>query len=186
MNGLRGWLLGALAWTLVVALGSTLVWVVISRAGDEVAPQTGLSADAPDSSFPDGGSVPPLAPRETLSATPTGEPTRPSGTGSSNVPSPSGSPSSDGSSSGAPDGSPAVRRTWSGAGGSVVAECSAPTIRLVAAQPEGGFAVDVGSRGPEEVEIKFEGRGEEERESEVHAVCVGGVPRFSAESKSED
>ena len=83
-------------------------------------------------------------------------------------------------------GTSASRRTWSGTGGSVVVECTGSRIRLVAAQPDGGFAVEVGNRGPQAVEVAFHGRGEEERESEVHAVCAGGTPRFAAESSHDD
>ncbi len=67
----------------------------------------------------------------------------------------------------------------------MVAECSGSRIRLVAAQPDAGFAVEVGSRGPGEVEVSFHGRGDEERETQVKGVCVGGTPRFSAESERD-
>ena len=41
MTPVRGWVLGVLAWLLVVLVGSSLVWVVISRAGQGVGPSPG-------------------------------------------------------------------------------------------------------------------------------------------------
>ena len=63
----------------------------------------------------------------------------------------------------------------------VVAECRDRTIRLVAAQPNSGWAVEVGSRGPHEVEVQFREKKEEGRQVEVHAECRGGQPRFTVE-----
>jgi hypothetical protein len=46
MSRTRVWVLGVLAWTFVVVIGSSLVWVVISRAGAGVAPQADSSGEA--------------------------------------------------------------------------------------------------------------------------------------------
>ena len=67
----------------------------------------------------------------------------------------------------------------------MVAECSGSRIGLVAAQPDAGFAVEVGSRGPGEVEVSFHGSGDDGRETQVKGACVGGTPRFSAESERD-
>jgi hypothetical protein len=209
MSDRSSWAMGVLVWVLVVLAGSSLVWLVISHAGAGVAPQPGSSVAAGD---PAADTAAPTSPPGTRppKGTATERPTlRPAPAPSRSSPSPStaatpASPSPPGGSApepgddSEPGSSPAPttpsastgtstsRRTWSGTGGSVVVECTGSRIRLVAAQPDGGFAVQVGNRGPEEVEVAFHGRGEEERESEVHAVCVGGTPRFAAESGRED
>jgi hypothetical protein len=87
------------------------------------------------------------------------------------------------------------RRTWQGAAGRVIASCTGATISLVAAQPNNGWRVEVGDRGPEELSVKFELTEEDEGERtsdrsvagevfdevEVHAQCAGGVPSFSVD-----
>ncbi len=68
----------------------------------------------------------------------------------------------------------------------VTARCRGAAVSLVSAQPDAGFAVEVGDRGPEQLEVKFEGREDESgRHTELRAVCAGGVPRFTSQSESE-
>ena len=93
-------------------------------------------------------------------------------------------------SSPAPD--QAVRATWQGAAGTVVASCTGARISLVAAQPNSGWRVEVGDRGPEELSVHFElsedEDGEDDRlssrllgqEVEIRAQCSRGRPSFSA------
>ena len=79
---------------------------------------------------------------------------------------------------------PAKRRTWQGVGGYVTAECRGADIGFVAAQPDAGFAISARDKGPDTVEVAFEGREDENgRHSEVRGVCVGGVPRFTARTE---
>lgn len=76
------------------------------------------------------------------------------------------------------------RRTWTGAAGTVVAECRGARIRLVQAVPSAdGYAVEVKDDGAgEEIEVEFEGRVEESgRETVVTARCRDGVPVFVTE-----
>lgn len=150
----RAVLLGVAAWLAVVAVGSTAVWLVISRAGEDVG-TTGSPLPAAATRTPH--------PSHT-GAGPTG---RPSATTSSPPASPPSAPA-------------AKRRTWQGVGGYVTAECRGADIALLAAQPDGGFVVGVSDHGPDTVEVSFEG-GEDEtgRHSEVRGACVGGVPRFT-------
>ncbi len=146
MNVHRSVFAAVAAWLAVVALGSTVVWTVISRAGDGIAPTADPGVVATSSS--PGGS-----------------------TGSS----PS---ASQGPSAGAPVGPVAVRRTWQGAGGLVIASCRRSSISLVSSSADLGFRVEIGSRGPEELELAFEGQGEEGRETTVKARCLAGTPEF--------
>ena len=145
-------------WLAVVAVGSTVVWAVISRAGDGL----GSTADpAVIATLPAGGpSRPPTSPSPTRHPSPSASTATPGGTGS-----------------------PAVtpqRRTWQGPGGFLTVECRGAEAALVARSADIGFVVEPTSQGPEEVTVRFEGQGEEGRETEVTARCVGGVPVFVA------
>jgi hypothetical protein len=71
------------------------------------------------------------------------------------------------------------QRTWSGRGGYVTVRCRGARAGLVAAQPDSGYAVEAGDRGPQRVEVSFTGRSEDGgRQVEVRAECVGGRPSF--------
>lgn len=179
--------LGVLAWVVVVAVGSSVVWGVVSRVGRDAAPASAPLAAAPSSvppsttSAPSGGS-----PSARPSARPSRRPSsRPAG-------SPSSRPATSAPAATSPSGPPApssVQRTWSGAAGVVVASCRGTTISLVRAVPSAdGYRVDVTDRGPQRLRVEFEGREEQEgSDTRVEAVCVDGAPRFSARSEgSED
>lgn len=155
MNVRRSAVAAVLAWLAVVAVGSTVVWAVISRAGDGIAPTADPGVVATASS-PSG------------EPSPTRSPTRSSG--------PSSSP---------PAGPSAVRRTWQGAGGLVIADCRGSAISLVSSSADAGFRVEVKGRGPEELELDFEGQGDEGRETEVRAHCESGIPVFEADTTGD-
>ncbi len=142
-------LTAAAGWLAVVAVGSVLIWTVISRAGD-VEPGPEMSVPA-------------------ATATPGGP--------SAATPRPQPSTSTD-----RPD-REAQRRTWQGPGGYVSVECLGRAISLVAAQADAGFVVEVNKRGPDEVDVAFEGQGEEGRETEVSAVCRSAVPTFEVSAE---
>ncbi len=162
MGSLRTVVSAVLAWLVVVAVGSTVVWLVISRAGDGVAPTVGADVPAASSSRSAGPSGSP-SPRP-----PSPHPTHPS------TPAPS-----------TPQPDAAQRRTWQGAGGLVTVECRGTTIALVGSSADAGFVVDPGSRGPAEVDVTFEGQGEEGRETRVRAHCAQGVPVFEVDARDE-
>ena len=154
-------LIGVSAWLLVVVVGSTMVWAVISRAGEGV-----VSAGPPSSS-----AQPTTDPSKhpTKRPTITDDPT-------------SASPSATGSPAPPPAAEP-VRRTWQGLGGTVVVSCTRAAVSLVGAQPDSGFSVEVHDRGPARVEVQFEGRdddsgGGDDDKTRVRATCAGGVPVF--------
>lgn len=65
--------------------------------------------------------------------------------------------------------------TSSTAGGVVTASCSGYFIRLIAATPTDGYAVDVLDRGPATVDVHFVGPSESE-EIRVRLVCFDGRP----------
>lgn len=164
----RSFVAVVVSWVVVVAIGSTLVWAVISHVGDGLV----TTADTPRSSSTSGAS-------RTPSTAPTRASTAPGKTESPSV-KPSVTPPGDPSSSAAPQ---PQRATWQGLGGTVVAECVGGAVRQVSVQPDPGFRVEVGNPGPEELEVEFEGREDEEgSSSHVRAVCVSGAPRFTAET----
>ena len=186
--------LGAiLAWLVVVASVSALVWLVISRAGDDLVAseqtpmttaQTPLTTGAPT---PAPDTTSPATPR----ATPSKKPSAASPSPSPQVtPTPSASPSatpdeqtsSPPSPSASPDGE---RRTWQGRPGSIVVACGTSGIRLVSAQPVNGFRAEVHDEDGS-VAVEFEG-GEDESglHATVSARCVGGVPTFDVQSDEE-
>ena len=150
------------AWLAVVAVGSVLVWSVMSRAGDvESGPEPAVPAATATSS---GATASPSSPAPSSSSSPS---------------LPSASPG--GSDSGTQEA--VERRTWQGSGGYVSVECRGAAVSLVAAQADAGFAVEVEERGPEEVKVVFEGQGEEGSETEVVAMCRAGVPAFEASAE---
>ncbi|HEU5035526.1 MAG TPA: hypothetical protein VFT70_00865 [Nocardioides sp.] len=151
MSSPRAVVTAVVAWLAVVAVGSTVVWLVISRAGAGITPATGPGITPPSTAPPTPG-----GPRSTPPATPA-----------------------------ATDRPTAQRRTWQGAGGLVTAECRGARITLVATSADAGFVVEPESRGPDEVRVKFEGQGDEGRETSVRARCSGGAPEFEAETRDD-
>lgn len=168
------------------------------RPGDRPArPPRGASASAgptdPGSATPgaptspsaaEGSTATPGAPTPRPSSSPTPAPTpRPA----QPTPRPSPAPTSAPSSQGTGPSATVQRRTWSGAAGVVTAECRASAISLVGASASAdGYVVEVNDRGPEKLEVHFEGRGGEDgNETEVRAECRGGIPTFSVKTDSD-
>lgn len=146
--------LAAGVWMLVVVLGSWLVWTVISSAGQD------FTSD-----------------RDTLPAGPGAVVAEPS---TSSVPSAGATPGA-GASPTSAGVTPTRSRTWTGSAGVVTARCAGARIELAgAAASADGYVVEVKDRGPDRVEVEFEGRGDETvPETRVRAQCVGGVPQFT-------
>ena len=99
---------------------------------------------------------------------------------------PSGAPSSTG---GTPSSGPsgalgAVRGTWNGTGGVVIAECSGGDIALVGTYPASGWKYEIGERGPDEVRVEFETSDERTR-VRVEGACAAGEPRFSHDTRTK-
>ena len=173
MTRLRATLLVALLWCGVVAVGATLVWVVISRAGAGVVPltqpQTDLTGSLPVPAGDETPAGPPspsatLSPRPSRGATPTAGPT---------------SAFSPSTSSPQPSAPVPQRRSWSGSAGHVVADCAGPSVSLVTAFPNAGWRYALLARGPTLLGVRFTRLGGDDRSVTVGARCVSGVPRFS-------
>jgi hypothetical protein len=188
------------AWVAVVLVGSSMVWAVISRAGEQVAVDTGPATSAATSSAPrvtqPGTVLSPRHPRH--SGTPGsrgpggGEPSgsgtpssSPSSSGGPGTPSTGGKPSQHPSGTTPP--APVTRSgTWSGAPGTLTVSCRGSSLTRYSLIANPQFSAHVDERGPSSMKVKFESQGENETETEVRAWCSGGPPRFSAESSSDD
>ncbi len=212
----RSWTVAGLAWLAVVVVVSVVTWTVINAAGRDVLGTTSAGDALPSPSTPSaapsttpssgpGGASP--RPRATRPATAGGVGSSAGAATASPAGTPSGRPtpavrdeggaddsattqhSSTGGSGSTPPPDPqpvAQTRTWRGAAGTVVARCDGDTISLQSATPADGWGVDVGSRGPEEVEVEFStGDGSSEQQTKVRAECSGGAPRFSSQSEGD-
>jgi len=182
MSRTRSLLVALAVWCGVVAVGATLVWVVIARAGagvlPEATPQAAVTGSLPVPHAPSGpglhtrsGAV--LSPRTsphtsapaapethaTLASSPTASPT------SAAPPPPPPAPA-------------AQRRSWSGSAGHVIAECDGSVGRLVSAYPNANFRYQIMARGPVEVRVRFLHLGDDDGIT-VTARCVSGAPQFS-------
>lgn len=172
------------AWLAVVALGSTVVWAVISRAGEDLVsgrPEPGASTSVgpedPATIAPD---------RPITSRRPSRSPSRSTGP-SSGPQSPSGdtSPTPDPPASSAPPPAVVTREdSRAVAGGTVFASCKGPALTGVSAVPNAGYRLER-EQGPSSAEVKFESSATD-REIKVRVVCSGGYPRFSVEDDGPD
>ncbi|MGD9957977.1 hypothetical protein [Nocardioides sp.] len=203
-RAVRAVVLAATAWVTVVALGSTLVWAVISRAGEGVVggtvaggepASTGGGTPAPAVGSPSlrSPSAHPSHPRASSSATADASessgPSDPATTGDSAPTRPAGGHHQTSSSPSGPAAPPPAtpeQRTWSNAAGSVTAQCTGTRIRYRSALPQTGYKVEWEYEGPSQLKVKFERTGEQEGETEVRATCRNGVPQFRSESKGDD
>lgn len=190
-------MLGAVAaWLAVVLVGSTMVWAVISQVGEQVvgaepSPQAATatspagrigrpshtSAGTPDSSGGPGPASPTATPGASSPSAQGSAPAGPGATTSPGAPEPSSEPSSPPP----PPPPAAVQGSWSGVGGTVIVQCRASAVSLVAATPDAGFSVEV-EKEESALEVKFDGQGEDGRETHVQARCLGGRPRFGVET----
>ncbi len=185
MIRLRSAVLGAVLWCLVVVAVSSLVWVVISRAGAGVVPVTQPQADVTGSLPVPGQSGGAHGPSAGVTLTPlptTDSPSSGASTSATPVvppPSSSSSTSTSSASTSAPPAPVAQRRSWTGPAGHVVAECRGTAVHLVAAYPNAGWRYVIGSRGPALVQVRFVRVGEDGRAVTVQARCGAGVPDFT-------
>ncbi len=172
--------LGVLAWLVIVALGSTLVWAVVSRAG------AGVSEGPGNAPVLGAAAAPTPTARAPSARAPSGRaPSAPAGSSPSSIPSsaPSSAPSSGPSSAPPSARAPArVQGTWSGVGGALVVSCTGARIALDGAPANDGWAVEVQDRGPDRVRVELAERGEDERETRVEARCSDGRPVFGVRS----
>ena len=79
-----------------------------------------------------------------------------------------------------------VDRSTGVIGGQVGVRCVGARIALRYAQPDNGWSVEVGSSGPQEVEVTFKRVGDGAgAETHSRALCQGGTPTFTQESGTE-
>lgn len=148
--------LAAAAWLVAVVLAGTIAWRAVAVL-DTDGPRTGVltSAEVDDALARARASqpVPTAGPSATPAPSPSDEPTV--------APGPTG-----------PATTPAVR-TWPLPGGEISASCTGEDITLLSATPLEGWTVEIGSTGPERVEVELHSPS---GEIEVRAECVDGIP----------
>lgn len=164
---IRMWVLGGLAWVVVVIIGSAFTWVAINHAGQQVTGSSAFSNVTP----------PPPRPshRESPSSTPA--PTRTSVARHTPVPSPNALPTNQ-----TPPTSAAPKPefgTWSGTAGSVTASCVGRTARLVGAWPNDGWHVGNADPSGTSIEITF---SKTATQVQVQATCVTDAPVFQVDT----
>jgi hypothetical protein len=172
----------ALSWLLAAGLTGTVAWRAVAVI-DDGAPRTGVLTEAEVAATL-------ASARATAVAAPTPTPTAPSAT-PTQAPSPSQAPTSTAPSTPPPDPTTdpapapptAVAATWSVTGGTVAAACTASAISLLYATPQDGWTIEVGSTGPEHLEIELT---HGEQETKVRAVCVDGTPVQTTGAGSEE
>lgn len=189
------------AWLLVVAVGSAMVWTVISRAGDDLMPaaSASLRASAP-SAEKSASKAAPSKPQETAKAIlikskepKRSEPPSPSPTESAPPvedppsPQPSSPPSRDddddngggdeqwGDNNKTPPAK--FRATWQGVPGAVIAECVGWRISLIGAPANSGYHVDVDTWSGA-IRVVFEKRDVSGERTTVFGKCHEGKPIF--------
>jgi hypothetical protein len=79
--------------------------------------------------------------------------------------------------------SPTQRRTYGLRGGTVAVLCSDGHVALEYATPRDGYRVETGRGATGSVEVRFIGH---ERESDLSARCVGGVPRAETQERGDE
>ncbi len=168
--------LAVAAWLVVVIAGATLVWAVISQAGQDVVddPDAAPAADGTNGADPSPGGT--FSSSPSPSRSPSGSPTEsPSG------PSPSGPSSGPSSGGGVPVTGTPVTRAWQGAAGYVAAQCTGSVIRGAGAHPNSGWTIEVDDNGPDRVRVEFE-TSDGDQDVRVEAFCVDGVPTFQVDA----
>ncbi|MCG2800027.1 MAG: hypothetical protein L6367_16000 [Cellulomonas sp.] len=178
----------AASWLLAAGLTGTVAWSAVAVI-DDGAPRAGVLTEAEvAATLASARATAASATPGPTTSTPT--PTAPSAT-PSQTPSPSQAPTSSAPSTPPPDPTTdpapapptAVAATWSVTGGTVAAACTASAISLLYATPQDGWTIEVGSTGPEHLEIELT-RGEQE--TKVRAVCIDGSPVQTTEAGSEE
>jgi hypothetical protein len=74
-------------------------------------------------------------------------------------------------------------RTWPVTGGTVAATCADGRIRLQYATPQDGWTVEIGSSGPERIEVELH---RSDQETRVTAVCSDEVPVAQVSTGQKD
>lgn len=206
--GFALWLLvvtnvSALAWVVINNAGRVVVAASTNGSAVVAAPDTsGREADLSQpepASLPATVPTPTPTPTATLTRTPTStvsqEPSRSSSTPSPVDASPSprsarvalpAKPSSPAAAPAPPAITPVaeVDRTARVSGGQLGVSCTGARIALRYAQPDDGWSVEVGSSGPEEVEVTFRRTGGTQDETHSTAHCQGGTPTFAQQAET--
>lgn len=188
----------SVAWLGVVVAVSAVTWTVINSAGQEVLtsegsrslPAGGIAGSPHPARSPGAQGLHPRARSGSPAPSPRTSPDPGRATPASPVaPAPTSPPATPTSApspaTSQPPRGPAPQaqvRTWQGQAGTVTTRCEGSDITLQSASPSDGWSIDVGSRGPAAVQVRFRTGDDRERETQVKGTCAGGVPRFAVSS----
>ena len=75
-----------------------------------------------------------------------------------------------------------VARTWTVPGGIVAVSCNGAAITLLYATPSDGWTVELGSTGPQHVEVQLQRDG---AETKLTGTCVSGVPESRLDAEDD-
>jgi hypothetical protein len=107
-------------------------------------------------------------------------------TSGSTTPAPRRTGSASPSSGGTPVAAAPVVRSLTTRGGLVSGSCSRSLVTISAAPSVGWAIKDVDGGPTQEARVRFEATGDGDGRVEVRAHCVGGVPRFSVDDRTDD
>ena len=186
----RALLAGVAAWLAVVLVGATVVWAVISRAGQELSSGDGFArAGSAASSAPGPRTVPPGGPLVKHTHRPRVRPSKPASP--SSAPATSAAPTEDATHTGAPastsppkstsppppSGSTKHSATWSEDPGRVKATCDGAQLRLDSLVPNPGWGFEKPELKSSSAEVHFH-KEQGDREVELTVFCQAGYPKF--------
>ncbi|HSF27226.1 MAG TPA: hypothetical protein VLC50_06885 [Actinomycetes bacterium] len=151
-------------WLLAIAVGASLAWVAVDRAGRAVLDPSTAAGALP---------VPTASPSAPSSITPLPTATPPVPRRPSVTPDPSTTRASQPG---------PVARTQLTDGGTVAVTCRGGAAELSYATPRAGWLVELRDRGPREVRVRFERAGSGKHSHiDVRASCSEGSPAFDVE-----
>ncbi|MCV2393072.1 hypothetical protein OEB99_02010 [Actinotalea sp. M2MS4P-6] len=188
-----------LAWLGAAVLTGAVAWNAVAVLSDD-SPRTGvMSEEEVAAALTSARAAATTAPTSSATSTPTEEPTsespteEPTATEEPSTDPTSSAPSHTATATTPPTSAPststpttpppaAVAATWHVTGGTVSVECRASSITLLYATPDNGWTVEIGSRGPEKVEVELH---RSEQETKLVATCSGGTPTKSVTTEGD-
>lgn len=155
-------------WALFAAASVGVGFVAAGLVGDPFTDPGGNQVTLADAGDPGGA----------------GDSSSPSPSASSTTPAPSRKTTATPSTSGTPDAAPVVRSITT-RGGLVSGSCTHGRVTVSAAPSVGWEIKDLDGGPAEEARVRFERTHDGDGRVELRARCVGGVPRFSVEDRTD-
>lgn len=173
-------------WALFAAASVGVGFGAAGLVGDPFTDPGGDQITLADAGDPGAGGDPssPSSSPSPSSSSPAGSSTTPAG--SSPTPAPSRTRSATPSRTGTPAAAAPVVRSLTTRGGLVSGSCTRGLVTVSAAPTVGWAIKDVDGGPAQEARVRFEPTGDGDGRVEVRARCVGGVPHFSVEDRTDN